>query len=51
MTWHPRGACHDEDCPACLTRAELTAADYEADPLGWMADREAERYEREVLGL
>lgn len=52
MSRHIYGACRIEDCGACADIAERRATgDEEQDPYGWAADREADRYERTVLGL
>lgn len=45
---HVYGSCHFEDCPACERIADTRRDDYDADPLGWEADRMADEYERQM---
>ena len=46
-----RGCGRTCGCDDLCPRAEAMVDDRERDDAGWMADREADRFEREVLGL
>lgn len=37
-----------EACPSLEERAERRRDEWEPDPYGWQADREADRYERQL---
>lgn len=43
MSPHTYGSCHNEDCPACMTRAFEQPEDFDGDGYGWAADEAAER--------